>query len=170
MQLSNSPRPIIVSALFKGANFQVSSQSYNHLLTVTPCKIKVKKADYIFPKCNGTEYSLPFQKGGSRVSTGPKQDQKIAWQTQNSVFSCLISKCSSDLQILPVFWLQLFCSLGLVSHLVSSSPLHVSQGSGISNILGYNTTQVPSSQVYTMTSSVLHARTPLLHTWPQLLF
>ena len=58
------------------------------------------KTDHILSTYNGTVHTLLFQNAG-KGNTGPKQDGKPAGQTTNSACPCLMSKRSSDLQLLP---------------------------------------------------------------------
>jgi hypothetical protein len=59
-----SPQSLSTSPLFKTPKFKVSSETHGNLLTITPDKIKIKNQMTEFQEYNGTECTLPFQRGG----------------------------------------------------------------------------------------------------------
>jgi hypothetical protein len=62
MYLIQFQKPIVIHSFSIVLKVQISFDTQRNLLIITLCKIA--KANYILPRYNGTEYALPFQKGG----------------------------------------------------------------------------------------------------------
>jgi hypothetical protein len=108
VQLQKSVEAITVSKLFKKSKFKVSSEIYCNLLTITLCKIKIKKQiTYFYYTMEQNIHYYSKRQEDRRENTRPKP----AVQTPNSASPCLVSKCSLNLQLLSALLSEAHFSL-----------------------------------------------------------